>query len=90
MIKANIHAAKTNLSKLIEHALAGEEVVIAKAGKALVKLTPVVEEPKIDRRHVFGSYKGHIWIAPDFDAPDPEIERLFYEGDPLPGGVAEE
>ena len=35
-------------------------------------------------------YKGHIWIAPDFDAPDPEIERLFYEGDPLPGGVAEE
>lgn len=86
MIKANIHAAKTNLSKLIEQALAGEEVVIAKAGKALVRLTPVPEGAAAETRDKsawIGSYKGKIRIAPDFDAPDPEIERLFYEGDSI-------
>lgn len=44
MTKANVHEAKTNLSKLIEQALNGEEVVIAKAGKPLVRLIPVREE----------------------------------------------
>ena len=44
MTKVNIHEAKTNLSKLLEQALNGEEVVIAKAGKPLVRLVPVREE----------------------------------------------
>lgn len=44
MTKANVHEAKTNLSKLIEQASNGEEVVIAKAGKPLVRLIPVREE----------------------------------------------
>ncbi|WP_172657282.1 type II toxin-antitoxin system Phd/YefM family antitoxin [Myxosarcina sp. GI1] len=43
---ANIHEAKTQLSKLIESALAGEEIIIAKSGKPLVKLIPYQEEPK--------------------------------------------
>ncbi len=45
MSTSNIHEAKTNLSKLIEAALRGEEVVIAKAGKPVVRLVAIVEEP---------------------------------------------
>ncbi len=41
MTKVNIHEAKTNFSKLIERALAGEEIVIAKSGKPLLKLVPL-------------------------------------------------
>ena len=99
MIMSNIHAAKTNLSKLIEQALAGEEVVIARAGKPLVRLVPVAEAITLaapaDRPKYgawMGTYKGKIWCAPDFDAPDPEFERLFYgEHAPVAApGVAEE
>jgi prevent-host-death family protein len=90
----NIHAAKTNLSKLIEKAEAGEEVVIARNGKPVVKLTPI-EPPPADRRSVrpsseeglpswFGSLQGQIWIAPDFDADNEEIGRLMEEGEIFP------
>jgi prevent-host-death family protein len=93
----NIHAAKTNLSKLIEKAEAGEEVVIARNGKPAVKLTPVAshvvakgaesaatqeEESRVPSW--FGSLRGQIWIAPDFDAPNEEIGRLMEEGDIFP------
>ena len=44
MTKVNMHEAKTNLSKLVEQALAGEEVVLAKNGEALVRLVPVATE----------------------------------------------
>jgi prevent-host-death family protein len=42
MIKVNMHEAKSNLSKLVEQALQGEEVILAKRGTPLVKLVPVV------------------------------------------------
>ena len=45
MTKVNVHEAKTNLSKLLEKAMNGEEVVIAKAGKPMVRLVPVESEP---------------------------------------------
>lgn len=60
----NMHQAKSSLSRLVERALAGEEVVIARNGEPLVKLVPV--EKKRERR-VPGRMKGQIWIAPDFD-----------------------
>jgi prevent-host-death family protein len=41
MTKVNMHEAKSNLSKLVEKALQGEEVILAKGGKALVRLVPV-------------------------------------------------
>ena len=41
MTKVNMHEAKTNLSKLVDKALQGEEVILAKSGKALVRLVPV-------------------------------------------------
>jgi prevent-host-death family protein len=103
-VTANIHEAKTTLSKLIERALAGEEVVIAKAGKPLVTLRPVeaIEQaPAVSlegapkrSRGILGAMRGEFWFADDWDSPETnaEIERLFYEGDPdvMYGGVAEE
>lgn len=71
----NIHEAKTHLSKLVERVEAGEEIVIGRAGKPVARLVPY-KKPK--RKP--GSLKGKIWISPDFDEPDPEIEKLFYEG----------
>ena len=59
----NMHQAKTSLSRLVERALAGEEIIIARKGEPLVKLVPVPKEPK---PRVPGRYKGQIWIGPDF------------------------
>ena len=61
---ANIHAAKTQLSKLIEAALEGEEVIIQKAGKPAVRLTPIISEAK---RREPGSWRGMVRMSPDFD-----------------------
>jgi prevent-host-death family protein len=71
----NIHAAKAHLSKLIKRALAGEEVVIAHSGQPLVRLTPVQQD--LTPRQG-GQLKGRIWIAPNFDEFDKELEELFY------------
>ena len=71
MKTVNIHAAKTHLSALVEDAAAGEEIVIAKAGKPLARLVPL-EKP--DFRKTFGILKGKIRMADNFDAPlPPEI-----------------
>jgi prevent-host-death family protein len=72
---ANIHDAKTHLSHLVECALAGEEVIIARAGMPLVRLTPMEHDT---RPREGGQLHGTLWIAENFDAPDPEIEKLFY------------
>ncbi len=71
----NIHDAKTHLSHLVERALAGEDVIIARAGTPLVRLTPVEFD---NRPRQGGQLHAKLWIAEDFDAPDPEIEKLFY------------
>jgi prevent-host-death family protein len=75
-MQVNIHEAKTHLSRLIERVEAGEEIVIGKAGKPVAKLIPY-EEPKHPKRKP-GAWKGKVWISPDFDKPDPEIEGMFY------------
>jgi prevent-host-death family protein len=72
----NIHEAKTHLSRLVEQAVAGEEIVIAKSGKPMVKLTPV--EHRAPRR--LGTMKGLIHIAPDFDDDLPEDFLALFEG----------
>lgn len=77
----NIHEAKTNLSKLIEKTQKGEEVIIAKAGKPVAKL--VAHKEKLKPRK-FGLWKGKVWISDDFDDEDPEINKLFYEGEIFP------
>ena len=71
----NLHAAKTNLSQLVEQAMAGDDIVIAKSDKPMVRLVPV-EGPTMARQP--GSMKGKIRIANDFDAPLPaEMAEAF-------------
>jgi prevent-host-death family protein len=72
----NVHAAKTNLSRLLERAEAGEEIVIGRAGKPIAKLVPYVADRP---RRIFGGLKGQIRILPRFDELDAEIERDFEE-----------
>jgi prevent-host-death family protein len=71
----NIHDAKTHFSKLVDRAAAGEEIIIGKAGKPVAKLVRYVEKPAPRKP---GAWEGKIWISPDFDEPDPELEALFY------------
>ena len=75
----NIHEAKTHLSRLLQRVAGGEEITIANAGTPVAKLVPV-ESGKAKRE--LDIDKGKIWISDDFDAPDPEIEALFYGEEP--------
>jgi prevent-host-death family protein len=71
----NIHQAKTNLSRLIEAVITGEEIVIAKAGKPLVKLIPYAEEKK---ERTPGGWEGQVFMSEDFDDElPPEILAGF-------------
>ncbi len=74
---ANIHEAKTRLSKLVERALEGEEVIIARAGKPAVRLVPVREDTSPRRG---GDWKGQVRIADDFDELPDDIARGFGMG----------
>jgi prevent-host-death family protein len=71
----NIHEAQTHLSWLLERA-AGEEIVIAKAGKPVARLVKYEPAAKPLRRP--GSLKGKIRVLPGFYEPDREIGALFY------------
>ncbi|MFM8453943.1 MAG: type II toxin-antitoxin system Phd/YefM family antitoxin [Gammaproteobacteria bacterium] len=76
MTLVNIHDAKTNFSKLINHALAGEDVVIAKGGKPLVRLVPYTEG--ISKRQG-DKLRGVLFVPDDFDDPLPsEVLNLFH------------
>jgi prevent-host-death family protein len=69
MKTVNLHTAKTHLSRLVEEAVAGQDVVIAKSGKPMVRLVPVTARA---RRTGFGTLRGKIQISEDFDAPLPD------------------
>ncbi len=69
-ITVNIFEAKTQLSKLIERVERGEDVIIARAGRPVARLTQL--KPKKKRKIRFGALKGKIWIAEDFDDHLPE------------------
>jgi antitoxin (DNA-binding transcriptional repressor) of toxin-antitoxin stability system len=75
-MQITVHAAKTSLSKLIEAALAGEEVIIAKGKQPMVKLVPVARNG-----FIIGPLKGKLAGAgPDFLAPMPADEWALWEG----------
>lgn len=80
MRSVNLHYAKTHLSRLVDEALAGEDVVLARAGTPVVRLVPI-EPAKRERQ--LGLDQGRIWISDDFDEPMPALEGLF-EGDADP------
>ena len=70
----NVHAAKTHLSRLLERAEAGEEIIIGRAGKPIARLVPYVpDRPK----RVFGALKGQVRFLPGFDELDAEIAQDF-------------
>lgn len=70
MYQVNIHEAKTNLSKLIQKVINGEEVIIAKGNKPLVKLIQL-DTPQPERK--LGTASGLIEIADDFDIPSEDL-----------------
>ncbi len=73
--QVNIHDAKTNLSRLVDEAANGTEIVIAKAGRPMAKLVPLKSAIAVRKP---GFLKGKIRIADDFDAPlPPEIMAVF-------------
>ena len=78
MKPVNIHEAKTRLSKLVERAEAGEEVVIARAGKPAAKLVPLA---KTRGRRRLGLLDGKFRIPEDFNAPLPELVLRAFEGE---------
>ncbi len=77
MSKINIHNAKTNLSRLIEKAAKGDEVVISRAGEPVAKLVPI--KPAVPRRRK-GLLKNKIRIRPSFYQPLPEAVIAAFEG----------
>jgi prevent-host-death family protein len=80
MKTVNIHAAKTQLSKLIEKASKGEAFIIAKAGKPVVKVTALAAPTGAQVRRL-GFMAGQFSVPDDFDRMGKkEIERLFGAG----------
>ena len=77
MPTVNIHAAKSQLSRLLDAALAGEEVIIAKAGKPIARLVPI--EHKKERRNL-GTLAGQFHVPDDFDDPLPDEILDAFEG----------
>ena len=79
-MEATMHEAKTQLSKLVKRALAGEEVILTRGRKRTpaVKLVAVAPAPK--RERPIGLYKGQIDIGPEFFEPLPEEELALWEG----------
>lgn len=75
----NIHAAKTQLSRLVDAAAAGQEVVIARAGRPVAKLVPLAGSAAKVRR-VLGGLAGRLRVPADFDAPLPDTVLDEFEG----------
>ncbi len=78
-VAVNIHEAKTQLSRLIEQVVQGDEITICRSGKPVAKLVPI---PADLTPRVPGSMKGLIHMREDFDDPlPPELLRYFTDPD---------
>ncbi len=77
MSQVNIHQAKTHLSRLVEKAAGGEEIIIAKAGKPLARLVPYAAKGKKRRP---GQLRGKLRIKKNFDQPLPKEILASFEG----------
>ena len=75
----NIHFGKTNLSLLVERAGNGEEIIIAKAGTPVARLTPYRQ---IAARRKPGIWKGKVVLADDFDSLPPGVAGAFRGEEP--------
>ena len=79
MARVGMHEAKTRLSRLVERAEAGEDVIIQRNGKPAVRLVPVVEEPR-SLASVRGTWRGRVHIAEDFDELPEDIAEVLGAG----------
>lgn len=76
--QVNIHEAKTHFSRLVERAERGEEIVVARDGRPVAKLGPLVDAAAVRPQRTPGRFKGQIEIGPDFDdALPPDIAGAF-------------
>lgn len=74
----NVYEAKTHLSRLLRRVRAGEEIIIAEAGRPVARLVPIA--PPSGPRSLGGD-EDQVWMADDFDAPLPdEVVEAFYGG----------
>lgn len=73
----NIHEAKTHLSRLLEQVAEGEEIIIARAGKAIARLVPLDAPAK---KRQLGLLKGKLNVPDDFDTPLADDELSRFEG----------
>lgn len=78
MTITNIHEAKTHLSRLVEKAAAGEEIIIGKSGRPMAKLVAYVQN-KSPRKP--GSLKGKIWMSDDFNDELPDDILADFTGE---------
>ncbi|PZP44814.1 MAG: type II toxin-antitoxin system prevent-host-death family antitoxin [Azospirillum brasilense] len=79
MQTVNIHAAKTHLSRLVDAAAAGEEILIARAGRPVARLVPLRDASARPRRQL-GRLAGQLTVPADFDAPLPDEVMAGFEG----------
>ncbi len=77
METVNLYDAKTNLSRLVERAAEGEEIIIAKAGRPLARLVPLA---KRQGPRTLGLMRGQIWVGDDFDSPLPAVIQDAFDG----------
>jgi len=70
----NMHEAKTHLSRLVERAEAGEEILIARAGRPVARLVPLATRT---RRREPGLWRGRVRMAADFDATPSDVLDAF-------------
>jgi prevent-host-death family protein len=76
MAHVGMHEAKTNLSKLVERAEGGEDIVIQRGGKPVARLVPIREEAR-SLAAVRGAWRGKARIAPDFDELPDDLAEAF-------------
>jgi prevent-host-death family protein len=76
MSTVTVHAAKTNLSKLLARVEAGEEIVIARGATPIARLTPIYASPA---KRQFGAFKGVLIIGPEFFEPMTDAELAEWE-----------
>ena len=73
-MSVNVYEAKTHLSQLLDRAAAGEEIVIARAGRPIARLVPLAAS---SGRRVPGGWRGKVSIAADFDGLPDDIKAAF-------------
>ena len=75
-MQINIHEPDTSLSQLVERVIAGEEVIIGKAGKPVARIIPC-QTPSKEPRRLGGCWEGKVWVVDDFDELPKELAEAF-------------